>query len=168
VPGSFALALSLSREHPSRLYSFFGLDIKISFGDRPYVIRRHDDQSRLGAAGRGDVPALAIFAPPASLHSISPETELAHLRQELATLRKQMDGLLRFITIETDEETKEPCGVNLRCGVVMFQSPHAPLTSQMFMDGSANGPFLSFCESTARGAILSMEEDVPTVTLYTA
>jgi hypothetical protein len=99
---------------------------------------------------------------------MTPETELAHLRQEAATLRKQMDGLLRFITIERDEETKEPCGMNLRCGVIMFQNPHAPQKTQMFMGGSADGPFVSLWDSKEKGrVILSVEQDVPRVTLYT-
>jgi hypothetical protein len=46
--------------------------------------------------------------PTVTLHSTTPDAELAHLRQEVATLRKQMNALLRFITIETEEDSDEP------------------------------------------------------------
>src|SRR3954471_20187329 len=99
---------------------------------------------------------------------MTPETELAHLRQEVATLRRQLTDLLRFITIERDEETKEPFNMNLRCGVVMFQNPHEPQQSQMLMGGSAEGPFISLWDSKEKArVVLSVEKDVPTVTLYT-
>ena len=100
---------------------------------------------------------------------MTPDAEFSHLRQEVATLRKQMNALLRFITIETEEDSEEPRNMNLRCGVAMFQNPHEPHATQMFMGGSADGPFLSLWDSQGKGrVILSVEKDVPTVTLHTA
>ncbi len=103
-----------------------------------------------------------------TLHPMNPDTELAHLRQEVALLRKQMNDLRRFITIETEEDSDEPRSMNLRCGVVMMQNPHAPHQTQIFMGGSENGPSLSLWDSHEKGrVILSVEKDVPTVTLHT-
>lgn len=119
--------------------------------------------------GRAAVPALAIspaggYAPPQT-----PEAELAHLRQEVAVLRKQMKDLLHFITIETDKGAEVPRNMILRCGIAMFQNPHEPHQTQIYMGGSETGPFLSLCDSKQKGrVILSVEKDVPTVTLYTA
>ncbi len=115
------------------------------------------------------MPALAFLVQPTTLHPMTPESELAHLRQEVASLRKQMNALLRFITIERDEETQEPFNMNLRCGVVVFQNPHEPRTSQMYMGGSAEGPCLSLYDSKEKVRVcLSVEKDVPAVTLYAA
>ncbi|HEV7403813.1 MAG TPA: hypothetical protein VGO11_12830 [Chthoniobacteraceae bacterium] len=99
---------------------------------------------------------------------MTPEAELAHLRQEVATMRKQLNAVLRFVTIEVDEGTGEPVNMNLRCGVVLFQNPHDPQKTQMFMGGSEEGPFVSLWDSQEKGrVVLSVEKDVPTVTLYT-
>ncbi|HEV7403483.1 MAG TPA: hypothetical protein VGO11_11170 [Chthoniobacteraceae bacterium] len=99
---------------------------------------------------------------------MTPETELAHLRQEVAALRKQMKDLLHFITIEREKGAEVPSGMNLRCGVITFQNPHEPQKTQMLMGGSEKGPFVSLWDSKEKGrVILSVEKDEPRVTLYT-
>lgn len=99
---------------------------------------------------------------------MTPEAELAHLRQEVAVLRKQMNDLLHFITIEREKGAEVPSGMNLRCGVIMFQHPDEPQKTQMFMGGGAEGPFVSLWDSKEKGrVVLSVEKDEPRVTLYT-
>jgi hypothetical protein len=39
---------------------------------------------------------------------MTPEAELAHLRQEVAVLRQQMKDLLHFISNETDKGAEVP------------------------------------------------------------
>jgi hypothetical protein len=58
---------------------------------------------------------------------------------------------------------------DLRCGVAVFQNRQEPHSTQIIMGGSADGPFLSLWDSKEKGrVILSVQHDVPTVTLCTA
>ncbi len=99
---------------------------------------------------------------------MTPETELAHLRQEVATLRQQMKDLLHFISIEKEKGAELPSNLILRCGIIMVQNPHDPQTTQMLIGGGEKGPFLSLWDSHQKGrVILSVEKDEPRVTLYT-
>jgi hypothetical protein len=121
-------------------------------------------------------PALALCPPPVTLRPMTPETELAHLRQEVATLRqhlndvsKQMNDLLRFITIETEEGSDEPRNMNLRCAEVAIHNPYARHQTQMYVCGGVDGPLISLWDSRQKGrVILSVENDVPAITLCTA
>jgi hypothetical protein len=111
---------------------------------------------------------LAIRQPPATLRPMPPDAELAHLRQEVATLRQQMKDLFHFISIEKEKGAEVPRNLILRCGIIMVQNPHEPHATQIYMGGSENGPFVSLWDSHQKGrVILSVEKDVPTVTLYT-
>jgi hypothetical protein len=85
---------------------------------------------------------------------MTPETELAHLRQEVATLRKQMNDLLRFITIEHDDETEEPRNMNLSCGAIMLREPWAPHRMQGFLGCSGERPCVTLYDSREKGRVI--------------
>lgn len=100
---------------------------------------------------------------------MDPSTELAALRQEVATLRREMNDLRRFIHVEVDKETKEPRNCIITCGIIHVENPHAPGTTQMFMGGGEDGPFISLWDAQRKGRlILQVDQTGPRLVLRTA
>ena len=99
---------------------------------------------------------------------MNPTDEIAALRTELAELRKEMNALRRFITIEFDEGTGEPTNINIHCAHMIFSHPAVPGRSQMFIGAGPEGPCVSLWDSRQRSRVLlSVENDVPLITLRT-
>ena len=100
---------------------------------------------------------------------MNPTDEIAQLRKELDALRKRVDEISRFITIETDQETRQPIGMNLRCGVVTFAHPDVPNFTQAYIGASADGPYILMNDRFEKPRIyLGMEKDQPSITLRNA
>ena len=97
------------------------------------------------------------------------ESELTALRKEIAELRKEVKDLRRFITIQHDENTGEPCSISIRCCVLSFVHPDAPGRIQMLFTTHPDGPGIGIWDSHEKCRIfLGVENDDPQITLRTA
>lgn len=94
---------------------------------------------------------------------------LDELSKETAALRKEMNAVRRFITIEFDEDTGEPFNINIRCACILFSHPEVPGRSQMFIGAGPEGPAIGLWDSKEKGRIsIGVENDTPRIALTTA
>jgi hypothetical protein len=95
--------------------------------------------------------------------------EFAKLQKEVERLRKEMNALRRFITIEFDEITEEPVNINIRCCALAFSHPDSPSRTQGFICAGTDGPFFTLYDSNEKVRIcLGVDKDAPAFALRTA
>lgn len=96
-------------------------------------------------------------------------TEFAALRTEVTELRQQMKTLRKFITIEYDEDTHDPIGMNMRCGVIVLTHPDVPNHNQAYIGASGNGPYmLMFDHRNKARVFFGVEKNEPKLVLRSA
>lgn len=97
-----------------------------------------------------------------------PDPEIAQLKEEVATLRRQMRELRQLITVEYDETPeRRPLFVNLRCGVIILCNPSAPDDIQGMLCASDEGASLSLRSGKDSGYLyLTAENGSPCVQLF--
>ena len=96
-------------------------------------------------------------------------TELEALRTEVTDLRKEMKTLRKFISIEVDEDTREPIGMNMRCGVIVLTHPDVPNHNQAYIGASANGPYMLMMDHRNKARVFfAVEKNEPKLVLRSA
>jgi hypothetical protein len=100
------------------------------------------------------------------------ETEITQLKQQVATLRREMDELKQFIRYQPpgtgDDDKPEAAYITIRCAIFQLVHPANPNHSLINMMGSRdNGAFISMLGADERARVLlQVEKDVPEVSLF--
>ena len=97
------------------------------------------------------------------------DSELAQLKEEVATLRQQMRELRQLITVEYDDTPeRNPACVNLRCGAILMCHPSAPSEYRGVICASEDGATLSLSSREGGGNILLTADTAePCLQLFT-
>jgi hypothetical protein len=97
------------------------------------------------------------------------QAEFAKLRKDTDRLRKELNDLRRFITVEYADDKTTPTNINIRCYLLQLANPDVPNRSQMDLCAGAKdaGPFISLWGSDEKSRMtLKVEKDEPHITLF--